>query len=131
MEYKLYRGYILGPGYQDPAHDIYEVSIYLHKEDVEADNAWHTSESEWEAQLWLDGGPIDGTATQQDVDELNLRARGTERNRMKEGIRLLVVDRNGRQLIAIELDDWNAYDYDSQRELGQAIAEGLPDEAYK
>ena len=32
---------------------------------------WHTSESEWEAQLWLDGGPVDGTATQTDVDELN------------------------------------------------------------
>ena len=72
MEYKLYRGYILGPGYQNPAYGIYEVSIFLHKEDVEAGNEYHTSESEWEAQLWLDGDPVEGTATQADVDELNV-----------------------------------------------------------
>lgn len=74
MEYKLYRGYILGPGYQNPAYDIYEVDIFLHKEDVESGNVYHTSESEWEAQLWLDGGPVDGTASQADVDELNRAA---------------------------------------------------------
>jgi len=74
MEYKLYRGYILGPGYQNPAYGIYEVDIFLHKEDVETGNTWHTSESEWEAQLWLDGGPVEGTATQADIDELNRKA---------------------------------------------------------
>jgi len=72
MEYKLYRGYILGPGYQNPAYDIYEVDIFLHKEDVEAGTVWRTSENEWEAQLWLNGGPVEGTATQEDVDELNI-----------------------------------------------------------
>lgn len=71
MEYKLYRGYILGPGYQNPAYGVYEVDIFLHKEGVASGNVWHTSESELEAQLWLDGGPVDGTATQTDVDELN------------------------------------------------------------
>lgn len=71
MEYKLYKGYILGPGEQRPPYDVYEVDIFLHKEDVASGSVWHTSESEWEAQLWLDGRPGDGTATQADVDELN------------------------------------------------------------
>jgi len=52
-------------------------------------------------------------------------------DRIKEGIQLIVVDRNGVQLFSTELGDWNAWDYDSQRELGQRIAEGLPEEAYK
>jgi hypothetical protein len=79
MEYKLYKGYILGPGEKNPAYDIYEVNIYLHKEDVGIENIWHTSENEWEAQLWLDRGELDllramGPATQADVDELNKSA---------------------------------------------------------
>ena len=76
MEYKLYRGYILGPGYQNPAYGVYETVIYRRKEDVIMEDyeagVWHTSESEWEAQLWLDReSVVIGTATQADVDELN------------------------------------------------------------
>lgn len=53
------------------------------------------------------------------------------RDRIKEGILLIVVDRNGVQIYSAELGGWNAYDYDSQHELGKRIAEGLPDEAYE
>lgn len=52
-------------------------------------------------------------------------------DRIKEGITLIIVDSNGVQLFSRELGDWNAWDYESQRELGQSIAEGLPEEAYK
>lgn len=72
MEYKLYKGYIFGQGYQDPAHGIYEVSIYKSKEDVGTDFVFHTSESEWEAQLWIDSQTTEhGYAQQADIDELN------------------------------------------------------------
>ena len=71
MTYKLYKGYILGPGYQNPAYGIYEVDIFRHKEDLASESSWHTSESEWEAELWIDG-EVGGTATQADVDELNM-----------------------------------------------------------
>ena len=66
MIYKLHRGYILGPGFQD-----YEVWIFRTKEEIASQSAWHESESEWEAELWIDREPVDGTATQADVDELN------------------------------------------------------------
>ncbi len=52
-------------------------------------------------------------------------------DRIKEGILLIVVDVNGVQLYSQPLGDWNAWDYDSQRELGQSIAESLPEEAYQ
>lgn len=72
MEYKLYKGYILGPGTQIPAYDIYETDIFESKEDVSSGNVYHTSESDWEAQLWIDSQTTEyGHAQQADVDELN------------------------------------------------------------
>lgn len=130
MDYKLYRGYILGPGYQNPAYDIYETDIFMSKADVEADTSFHTSESDWEAESWINSEMIgEGTATQADVDRLNEGV--TVGNRVKEGVSLLVVDRNGVQLYSTPLGGYNIWEYDSQRELGKAIAEGLPNEAYE
>lgn len=75
MEYKLHKGYIMGPGYQNPAYGIYETDIFRGKADVEAGSVHHTSESDWEAEQWLDREEAYGTATQADVDELNQRVR--------------------------------------------------------
>ncbi len=74
MEYKLYKGYILGPGEQHPAVGIYEVGIYQRFDAAKDYTPWHTSESELEAMLWIDGQAgydAGGWATQADVDELN------------------------------------------------------------
>ena len=53
------------------------------------------------------------------------------RDRVKDGILLIVVDSNGVQLFNTELADMNASDYDAQRELGQRIVEGLPDSEFR
>ncbi len=53
------------------------------------------------------------------------------RDRIKQGIRLIAVDTEGAQLFSMDLGDWNAYDFDSQRDLGKGIAENLPDRAYE
>ncbi len=73
MEYKLYKGYILGPGYQNPAYDVYEVDIFRCRDDAISGNTFHTSESEWEAQQWIDREQEQeyGSAHQWEVDELN------------------------------------------------------------
>lgn len=51
-------------------------------------------------------------------------------NIVKSGVRLIVIDVNGVQLFSMELGGWNMDDYDSQREIGKALSEGLPGEAY-
>ena len=74
MEYKLYKGYILGPGEQQPAIGVYETNIYQSLYAAKEYTPYHTSESEWEAQLWIEAErEYDTTAwaTQADVDELN------------------------------------------------------------
>ena len=74
MEYKLYKGYILGPGEQHPAIGAYETNIYQTLGAAKGYTPYHTSESEWEAQLWIDGErgyDITAWANQADVDELN------------------------------------------------------------
>jgi len=80
MNYKFYKGYILGPGEQRPAYDIYEIDIFENRSQVEQGIPFHTSESELEAQDWIDrhievSGTY-GTATNDDVDELNRVASG-------------------------------------------------------
>lgn len=138
MEFKLYKGYILGPGEQRPTYDIYEVDIYKSKSDVEAGDVLHSSESEWEAQLWIDREEEtiirspESWATQADIDELNQAVcpPGVG-DRIREGILLLVVDEDGVQLFNMPLGDYNVWEFDAQRELGKMIAEGLPGEAYK
>jgi len=74
MTYKLYKGYILGPGEQHPAMGVYEVNIYQRFDAAKDYVPFHTSESEYEAELWIDsrmGYDATGWATQADVDELN------------------------------------------------------------
>lgn len=75
MEYKLYKGFILGPGLQNPAYGIFEVEIFKSKEDVASNFVFHTAENEWEAQLWIDrqmeSGERGGWARQDDVNSLN------------------------------------------------------------
>jgi len=52
--------------------------------------------------------------------------------RLRDNIRLIVINGiSGTQLFSMELGDWNILDFDSQQYIGQAIAEGLPDTAYK
>lgn len=83
MEYSLYKGYIVGPGYKSPAYGIYEIDIFKSKEDVDSGSKFHTSDQELEAEMWIDGQGLDGTATQADVDELNALAAIKHANRQE------------------------------------------------
>ncbi len=80
MEYRLHRGYILGPGYASPAYGIQEVDIFKSKEDVNSGIKFHTADQEWEAESLLLGLEI-GPALQADVDELNALATIKHENR--------------------------------------------------
>lgn len=132
MEYKLYKGYILGPGEQHPAIGVYETNIYRELSAAKDYSPFHTSESEWEAQLWIDGETTEpGYANQADVDELNRQEQVEVMSDVfKEGTMLLVVDRNGVQLFSLLLGGMSVR-CQAWEEVYKTIMEGLPDEAYK
>lgn len=120
MEYKLYNGYILGPGTEMPAYGIYEVEIFKSKGDVEASNVWHTSESEWEAQLWIDrqieyGASRIGWASQADVDQLN----------KKDEPSYYMITPSGFDIAAVLAVFWNKLKYTSPTEVELTKAEIL------
>jgi len=75
MNYKFYRGYILGLGEQHPTYDIYEVEIFENRSQAERGVPTHTSASVLGAQGWIDRyievSGLTGVATSGDVDELN------------------------------------------------------------
>ncbi len=66
MQYKLFNGFILGPG-----SNAGEVDIFFSKMAVDNGNVRHTLGSELEAELWLETQPSGMMATQADVDDLN------------------------------------------------------------
>ncbi len=51
-------------------------------------------------------------------------------DRIREGTQLIVVNSSGVQLFSMDLSDRIMDDYDSQRDIGRSISEGLPEEAY-
>lgn len=55
---------------------------------------------------------------------------GNEEYVTKDGTTLLVVDRTGEQLFSMDISGWNMDEPEMIRELGKAVIEGLPNEAY-
>lgn len=52
--YKTYKGYIIAPGITMPSYDVYEYEIFESFGQYEGHNPVHTSESEAEAEQWVD-----------------------------------------------------------------------------
>lgn len=52
--YKVYRGYIIAQGITMPSYDVYEYEIFENFEQFERHSPVHTSESETEAEQWVD-----------------------------------------------------------------------------
>ena len=77
MEYKLYRGFILGYGEPKPGYSAYATDVFRSKADVIVGNPGHTSDNMYEAQVWIDKEDEsvrrspESYASQTDVDELN------------------------------------------------------------
>lgn len=52
--YKTYKGYIIAPGITMPSYNIYEYDIFENFGQYEEHNPIHASESELEAEQWVD-----------------------------------------------------------------------------
>ncbi len=52
--YKTYKGYIIAPGITMPRYDIYEYEIFETREQYDRGDPVHTSESDMEAEQWVD-----------------------------------------------------------------------------
>lgn len=123
-DYKTYKGYIIAPGIRMPRYDIYEYEIFETREQYEGGNPVHTSESETEAEQWVDrqielssGKGVSMTAREhvsdQDIDEF---LRELEELYRRHGLSLAHEDTHGAFLIEKLSEDNVRWVKDARRE---------------
>ncbi len=128
MSMTLYKGFLI---VEDEG-----VKAYRNKEYYYGDIPTYTASSISHMHSLIDGSGEVGEFALEHIDEVTSAIgrplmEALISDRLKEGTRLIVVDKDGNQLFSTSVGDLNIWDADPVLALGKAIAEGLPDDAFK